>query len=131
MRETEQEQYRTSTVRAYERESDDLNVFGQRVSHIVYYFFKKKLFLVRLEWSEDPVGSAVIEGFARATGCEPRNVSSGPATTTLLRAEGKSVSLEARHMRVTNVFTGWLVIKRKGSEEAIAAQLRHEASAQF
>jgi hypothetical protein len=131
MRETEQEQYRTKTVKAYERESDDLRVFGQRVSHIIYYFFKQKLFLVRLEWSDDEAGSAVMDGFGRALGCESRHARSGPATTVFIRTRGKSVSFEARHSRVANAFIGWLVIERNGSEEAIAAQLRREASAQF
>ena len=131
MRETEQEQYRTKTVKAYEREGDDLNVFGRRVSHIIYYFFKNKLFLVRLEWSDDTAGSAVIDGFGRALDCKPRQVSSGLATTIFIRARGKSVSLDARHSRVANAFIGWLVIERNGSEEAVAAQIRQEASAQF
>ena len=131
MRQTEQEQYRTKTVKAYERETDDLNVFGQRVSHIIYYFFKGKLFLVRLEWSDDAAGSAVIDGFGRALACAPRQISSGPATTKFIRARGKSVSLEARHSRVASVFIGWVMIELNGSERAISTQVRHEASSQF
>src|SRR5260370_41167480 len=45
MHSVEQEQYRTKTVKAYERSGDNLEVFGRRVSHIVYYFFKTNCFL--------------------------------------------------------------------------------------
>ena len=127
---TEQEQYRTKTVKAFERQSDNLEVFGRTVSHIVYYFFKNKLFLVRLEWSDD-AGTAILNGFGEALGCQPHSVSSGPATSSFLRASGKAVSLRAEHSHVANAFFGWLHIERVGAEEAIQSQIRREAATQF
>lgn len=131
MHPTEQEQYKTKTVRAYERTGDRLEVFGQPLSHIIYYFFNDQLFLVRLEWCEKANGIEILHGFATALRCPPRSVVVGPANGTELHVQGNSVDLLGKHFAVAHAATGWVEFERVGAAEAIRVQVQREAGAQF
>ena len=123
--------YRTNTVKAYERAGDDLEIFGQSLSRIVYYFFKNRLFLIRLEWSAN-VGVQILSGFGDAFACQPKAYSLRPDGTLRLEADGKNIEFTLfQRIGGAGEIDGWVAIERLGAERAIQAQIQREAAARF
>lgn len=121
-------------MKAYERPSDDLSLFGEKLAAITYFFFNDHLFLIRLRFAAPADGLAIMSGFEAAFGCKSTPTDTSIARHLELYVPGRHAEMFAQYV-IGNTrevgLTGQVDFSTIGVAAVIDQEVKREATSQF
>ena len=130
LKQVPQDLYKTTRVKAYVRTTDTLNMFGQPLASITYFFFDDRLFVIDLQWGGDH-SIDLLQGFGDAFGCELKSSDGLSGRDLSLVTVGEKAKFYGSVHITRGVAYGVAFLQRLGVQQAIDEAIRKDAATQF